>query len=112
MYVKQMEILVYSLKNQTGLSCRLNSRYIGSRFEKDSFASLRPGINKSDYTTEGGYATKDKVLKHPDYLVFDLSLNYTSKSIITSVVLFPIFWTKTILKKMDTICLDGKSGLK
>lgn len=66
-------------KNQMGLSCRLNSRYIGSRFEKDSFASLRPEISKSDYTTEGGYAVKDKMLKHPDYLVFDLSLNYTFK---------------------------------
>ena len=66
-------------KNQMGLSGMLNARYVGSRFEKDSFAKLRPEITSANYTTEGGYAAKDKMLKHPDYLIFDLSVNYTFK---------------------------------
>jgi len=67
-------------QNDKGISARLNARYIGSRFEKDSFGPLRPGISSSDYTTEGGYTVADQVLKHPDYLIFDLSLRYAFKN--------------------------------
>jgi vitamin B12 transporter len=67
-------------RNSMGISARLNSRYVGSRFEKDSFAKLRPEIASTNYTTEGGYAAKDKILKHPDYLIFDLSVKYSFKN--------------------------------
>ena len=66
-------------KNQMGLSGRLNARYIGHRFEDDSFGDLRPEITLADYTTDGGYSTSDGVLKHPDYLMFDFSVNYAFK---------------------------------
>ncbi|MDP4278087.1 MAG: TonB-dependent receptor [Bacteroidota bacterium] len=62
-----------------GLSARLNGRYIGSRFENDTFQGIRSGITASDYTTEGGYLASDKVLKYPDYLMFDLSARYAFK---------------------------------
>jgi vitamin B12 transporter len=66
-----------SFRNQKGFSARLHARYNGSRLEKDSFSKLRTGILKTDYTTEGGYTASEKILKHPDYLLFDLSSQYT-----------------------------------
>jgi len=63
-------------RNEAGISARLSARYIGERFELDNFGTLRPGILPEDHATEGGYAVSDNILKHPDYLVFDLSLNY------------------------------------
>jgi outer membrane receptor protein involved in Fe transport len=68
--------------NNKGFSTRLNARYIGNRLEKDFFgktswaSSLRPKIEEKDYYTKGGYTVQDKVLEHPDYLVFDFSVNY------------------------------------
>ncbi len=59
------------------LSMQLNGRYIGSRLETDPFLQLRPGITADGYYTGGGYTAADKVLKHPDYLLFDYSINYT-----------------------------------
>lgn len=58
------------------INMRLNSRYIGSRLERDSFSSLRTGIAAANYYAEGGYKATDKILKHPDYLLFDYSVNY------------------------------------
>lgn len=58
------------------ISMRLNSRYIGSRLEKDSFSALRSGIAASNYYAEGGYKASDKILKHPEYLLFDYSVSY------------------------------------
>ena len=58
------------------ISMRLNSRYIGSRLEKDSFSALRTGIVAANYYTEGGYKATDKILKHPEYLLFDYSVGY------------------------------------
>ena len=63
--------------NYKGFSTRLNARYIGSRLEKDNFASLRPKITAVDYYQKGGYTAADKVLQHPDYLIFDYSVSYT-----------------------------------
>ena len=58
------------------ISMRLNSRYIGSRLEKDSFSALRTGIVAANYYAEGGYKVTDKILKHPEYLLFDYSVGY------------------------------------
>lgn len=58
------------------ISMRLNSRYIGSRLEKDSFGAQRPGIVAANYYIEGGYKTTDKILQHPEYLLFDYSVGY------------------------------------
>ena len=55
---------------------RLNSRFIGSRLEKDSFSSLRTGIVAANYYAEGGYKATDKILQHPEYLLFDYSIGY------------------------------------
>ncbi|HSA04104.1 MAG TPA: TonB-dependent receptor [Tenuifilaceae bacterium] len=63
--------------NYKGFSTRLNARYIGSRLEKDNFASLRPKITAVDYYQKGGYTAADKVLQHPDYIIFDYSVSYT-----------------------------------
>lgn len=63
--------------NYKGFSTRLNVRYIGSRLEKDNFATLRPKITAADYYQKGGYTAADKVLQHPDYLIFDYSVSYT-----------------------------------
>ena len=54
----------------------INGRFIGSRLEKDSFSALRPGIVTANYYTDGGYTTADKILQHPEYLVFDYSIGY------------------------------------
>jgi outer membrane receptor protein involved in Fe transport len=59
------------------LSMQLNARYIGSRLETDSFSSLRPEITADNYYTGNGYQAEDKVLKHPDYLLFDYSIKYS-----------------------------------
>ena len=58
------------------ISMRLNSRYIGSRLEKDSFSSIRTGITSADYYTKGGYVASDKILQHPEYMLFDYSIGY------------------------------------
>ncbi|MFY9151017.1 MAG: TonB-dependent receptor [Prolixibacteraceae bacterium] len=58
------------------ISMRLNSRFIGSRLEKDSFGAQRPGIVAADYYTQGGYKVTDKILQHPEYLLFDYSIGY------------------------------------
>ncbi len=63
--------------NYKGFSTRLNARYIGSRLEKDNFTTLRPKITAADYYQKGGYTAADKVLQHPDYLIFDYSVSYT-----------------------------------
>jgi len=58
------------------ISMRLNGRFIGSRLERDSFGAQRPGIVATNYYTEGGYKTTDKILQHPEYLLFDYSVGY------------------------------------
>ncbi len=58
------------------ISMRLNSRYIGSRLERDSFGAQRPGIVGANYYTQGGYKATDKILQHPEYLLFDYSVGY------------------------------------
>ncbi len=63
--------------NYNGFSTRLHARYIGSRLEKDNFSLLRPDITSSDYYTDGGYTVSDKILEHPDHLLFDYSVYYT-----------------------------------
>jgi len=63
--------------NYKGFSTRLHARYIGSRLEKDNFSKLRPGIKTTDYYAEGGYTAKDKILKHPDFLIIDYTVSYT-----------------------------------
>ena len=55
---------------------RLNSRLIGSRLEKDSFSSLRTGIVAANYYIQGGYKATDKILQHPEYVLFDYSIGY------------------------------------
>lgn len=69
-----------SFDNYKGFSTRLNARYIGSRLEKDNFAKLRPAIVVANYYQKDGYTATDKVLKHPDYLLFDYSVFYTVQS--------------------------------
>lgn len=58
------------------ISMRLNSRFIGSRLEKDSFSSLRTGIVAANHYAEDGYKATDKILQHPEYLLFDYSVGY------------------------------------
>ena len=58
------------------INMHLNSRFIGSRLEKDSFSSIRIGITSANYYTKGGYVASDKVLQHPEYLLFDYSIGY------------------------------------
>lgn len=58
------------------ISMRLNGRYMGSRLERDSFAALRPGIVAANYYAEGGYVASDKILKQPEFLLFDYSVGY------------------------------------
>ena len=58
------------------INMRLNSRFIGSRLEKDSFSSIRTGITSANYYTKGGYVASDKILQHPEYLLFDYSVGY------------------------------------
>ena len=66
--------------NLKGFSTRIHARYIGSRLEKDNFSKLRPELTAEDYYTEGGYTKKDKILQHPEYLVFDYSVSYAIKN--------------------------------
>ena len=58
------------------INMRLNGRFIGSRLEKDSFSSIRTGITSANYYTKGGYVASDKILQHPEYLLFDYSIGY------------------------------------
>ena len=62
--------------HQNKINMLINGRFIGSRLEKDSFSALRPGIVTANYYTDGGYTTADKILQHPEYLVFDYSIGY------------------------------------
>ena len=62
--------------HQNKINTLINGRFIGSRLEKDSFSALRPGIVAADYYTDGGYTTADKILQHPEYLIFDYSIGY------------------------------------
>jgi outer membrane receptor protein involved in Fe transport len=66
--------------NYKGFLTRLHARYIGSRLEKDNFSKLRPGLTAEHYYTSGGYTANDKILQHPEYLVFDFSVAYSVKS--------------------------------
>jgi outer membrane receptor protein involved in Fe transport len=66
--------------NYKGFSTRIHARYIGSRLEKDNFSKLRPDLTVDDYYTDGGYTAKDKILQHPEYLVFDYSVAYSIKN--------------------------------
>ncbi|MEA3317241.1 MAG: TonB-dependent receptor [Bacteroidota bacterium] len=66
--------------NYKGFSTRIHARYIGSRLEKDNFSKLRPELTVDDYYTDGGYTEKDKILQHPEYLVFDYSVAYSIKN--------------------------------
>jgi len=50
---------------------------MGNRLEKDNFSKLRPEFTSDDYFAEGGYTSKDKIIKHPDFLIFDFSVYYT-----------------------------------
>lgn len=59
------------------ISMRLNGRFVGSRLERDSFSSLRTGIVAANYYAEGGYKATDKILQHPEYLLFDYSVGYS-----------------------------------
>jgi outer membrane receptor protein involved in Fe transport len=61
---------------QNKINMRLNSRFIGSRLERDSFSALRTGIVAANYYTEGGYTATNKILQHPEYLLFDYSIGY------------------------------------
>ena len=67
--------------NKSGFELRLNGRYIGSRLEKDRLSSLRPEIVADDYYTEDDYISSEKVLQHPDFLLFDFSSSFTFKII-------------------------------
>ncbi|URW80447.1 TonB-dependent receptor plug domain-containing protein [Xiashengella succiniciproducens] len=66
--------------NYKGFLLRLHGRYLGSRLEKDNFSKLRPGLTPEHYYTSGGYTAKDKILQHPEYLVFDFSVGYSVNS--------------------------------
>ena len=58
------------------INMRLNSRFIGSRLERDWFGAQRPGIVAANYYIQGGYKATDKILQHPEYLLFDYSIGY------------------------------------
>lgn len=70
-------------------STLLNARLVGHRFEKDMLTTpenkregkkesemIRPGITSKSYTTDGGYEAKDRILRHPQHLIFDYSISY------------------------------------
>jgi len=58
------------------INMRLNSRFIGSRLERDWFGAQRSGIVAANYYIQGGYKATDKILQHPEYLLFDYSIGY------------------------------------
>lgn len=62
-----------------GLTTRLNARYLGSRLEADRFATLRPDYSADNYYIRKDYTADDKIIKHPDYLIFDYTLGYNFK---------------------------------
>ncbi|CDN32476.1 TonB-dependent receptor [Mucinivorans hirudinis] len=68
--------------NTTGFEARLSGRYIGSRLENDwmVWGNLRPAIKPDDYYAEGGYTTKDQILRHSAHIVVDFSSYYTFKN--------------------------------
>ncbi len=66
----------------SGFNARLNARYIGHRLEQDWFNSSWGVVRPMDdmyYYNQGGYTTADKILEHPDHLVFDLYLGFDTK---------------------------------
>jgi len=67
--------------NQKGLAARINARYIGERDEDNLLVNF---FNGTPYQTEDGQEIRpelinEDVLKHPDYLIVDLSVSYTLK---------------------------------
>ncbi len=69
-------------ETENNISMRFNGRFIGSRLERDWFSAQRPGIVAANYYIKGGYEATDKILEHPEYLVFDYSVGYKfSKSV-------------------------------
>lgn len=65
-----------AFESPKGFDIRLTSRYIGHRLENDWMSTIRTTITESDYYTGGGYTAKNKILRHPSALVFDLSAHY------------------------------------
>lgn len=65
--------------NNQGFEAHLIGRYAGHRLENDwmYLDNLRPDIKLTDYYAKGGYTANDRVLRHPEYLTFDLSSYYT-----------------------------------
>lgn len=65
--------------NYNGFEARISGRYIGNRLENDWMAwdNLRPGILAEHYYSKEGYTANDKILRHSDHLVFDMSAFYT-----------------------------------
>ena len=63
-----------------GLTSRINARFIGPRLEMDRFSDLRPEYLPGNYYTRKDYTAADKIIKHPDYLIFDYTLGYNFKS--------------------------------
>lgn len=55
---------------------RLNGRFIGNRLESNWFADKDRPWDVKNYYTQGGYTEKDKIIKHPNHLVFDMSAYY------------------------------------
>ncbi len=72
-------------RNFKGISARLNGRYIGHRYEDNYiYITNYPSYERIPYTTSFGEPIRpdlinDDVLKHPDFLVFDLLYNVTVK---------------------------------
>jgi len=68
-----------------GFSARANARYIGHRFEDNWLYTYNwATYERIPYLTEGGQEIRpelinENVLKHPAYLIVDLSANYTFK---------------------------------
>ena len=77
--------------NYKGFSTRMHARYIGSRLEKDNLSELRPDLTENDYYTNGGYTDLDKILQHPDYLVFDYSVAYSIKNYSFGITISNLF---------------------
>jgi outer membrane receptor protein involved in Fe transport len=62
-----------------GLTSRINTRFAGSRLEMDRFSELRPEYSPDNYYTRKDYTIDDKIIKHPNYMVFDYTLGYNFK---------------------------------
>ncbi len=77
--------------NYEGFSTRFHARYIGSRLEKDNFSKLRPDLTVDNYYTGGGYTGIDKILQHPEYLIFDYSIAYSIKNYSFGITISNLF---------------------